>query len=133
MMRKLFCSLLAVLFFAAAVGTALATSVSKNDIVADVVNDLTDLENGQTCRYDEKNDVLLYELELPITYDGYVSFSVEKVGEMYDSFQWMADYLKESVVEPYIDGTTSVVSVVSSDRIPIAVFVNTVDVLRGWF
>ena len=133
MIRKLFCSLLAMLFFAAAVGTALATSVSNNDIVADVVNDLTDLENGQTCRYDEKNDVLLYELELPITYDGYVSFSVERIGEMYDSFQWMADYLKESVVEPYIDGTTSVVSVVSSDRIPIAVFVNTVDVLRGWF
>ena len=133
MIRKLFCSLLAVLLFATVAGTTVATNVSKNDIIADVVNDLTDVGNGQTCRYDEKNDVLLYELELPIKHDEYMSFSVEKVDEMYNSFQWMADYLKESVVEPYIAGTTSVVSVVSSDRIPIAVFVNTVDVLRGWF
>ena len=106
---------------------------NKEAVISGIVNGLTDSENGQSCRYNETDNILLYEIELPITYDNFQSRSVGEIEKYYEEFQSMAKYLKESVVEPFIQGTTSALIVVSLDRIHIAVFVGTTDLLHSWF
>lgn len=113
-------------------GSATAESSYKEMIIAEIVRQCTDESIGATCIYDKSNDILVYRVQLPATYAVYNQMPVEQVGEMKDGFKEMSVRMKQIVDDCKVAEVTTVTYVVSFDNIPIAVFVDTFDVLRGW-
>lgn len=112
--------------------SSVAESNYKEMIIAEIVKQCTDESIGTTCSYDETSDVLLYRVQLPATHAVYNQMPVEQVGKMQDGFKEMSVRLKQIVIDCKVPEVTTVTTVVSFDNIPIAIFVDTFDVLRGW-
>lgn len=132
-MKRITCIIFCIVFtMVAMLGTATGESNYKEMIIAEIVRQCTDESIGATCMYDESNDVLVYKVQLPATYAVYNQMPVEQVGEMQAGFKEMSVRMKQIVIDCKVPEVTTVTTVVSFDNIPIAIFVDTFDVLRGW-
>ena len=103
----------------------------RQTVIDEIVKRCTDESLNATCSYNAPNDLLVYRLKIPASFSDYNSLPVETVGEWYDGFAEIADYMKNIVVEPFVPGLTTVTCVITSDNVPVAIFVNTADILRG--
>ena len=113
-------------------GAATAESNYKEMIIAEIVRQCTDETIGTTCMYDKANDILVYRVQLPATHAVYNQMPVEQVGEMQDGFKEMSVRMKQIVIDCKVPEVTTVTCIVSIDNVPIAVFVDTCDILRRW-
>ena len=132
-MKRITCVIFCLVFTMIAMsGAATAESNYKEMIIAEIVRQCTDETIGTTCMYDKANDILVYRVQLPATHAVYNQMPVEQVGEMQDGFKEMSVRMKQIVIDCKVPEVTTVTCIVSIDNVPIAVFVDTCDILRRW-
>ena len=113
-----------------------ASALSREEYKSKMIEELLDGFNDEAldleCYYDSENDTMVLTSFLPTTKEQYDAIPVEELGEFYDRFENVGRKLRDALVTAELPEVTAVARIVCKDWVTVAVFVNSIDVLKPW-